>query len=433
MKYIKSFVCIILVAVLFSGCSFRLASSVNDLIFAISPYGDNADIKQAMDNYLGNGYSLKNPTSGEYITSYNFYDLDGDGVNEAIVFYETKDSLGIAKMAVLKQESDKKERWQVLTYVDGYGESAYRLDFSDIDNDGKTEIIVCWNSISNSTSHSLVLYDVDFENEAMLTQIGEPKTINNYTIGDFYSNGTNQLLLFEILSGAKNSAKAELYTVDGGYNLVSETRLDSRVLSYNNIVQEKTSAGLRVYADAISSSGDSTFTEVIYYSNMYSSIVSPFFSYNSGTTTGTSRSCLIGSMDINSDDFVEIPTDAAYDALPKDIYSIDWKAYRNTVLVHTAYSLFVKNDGYTVVIPDSYFDKIKVEYDKQERELVVNSDSDEFLFSIKPVLKAVYEEKTLDSYSVVCESNGYYYLAKTADNEKIKITLDDLKQFVKIC
>lgn len=432
MKYIKSLLCIILVAVLLSGCSFRLASSVNDLISAISPFGDNADIKQAMDTYLGNGYSLKNPTSGDYITSYNFYDLDGDCEDEAIAFYETKDSLGIAKMALLKKESDKK--WQVLTSVDGNGESAYRLDFSDIDNDSDTEVMVCWNSISNSTSHSFVIYEVDFGDEPQFSQIGDAKTVNNYAVGDYNGSGTNQLLLFEILSGTKNSAKAELYQVDGGYDLIGETKLDSRVLSYNNILQETTSSGVRVYADAIGSSGNTEFTEVLYYSDMYSSIVSPFYSYSSGTTTGTSRSCLINSMDINSDGTIEIPTDADYDAFPTDIYSIDWMAYRNTVLVHTAYSLFVKNDGYTVVIPDDYLKKIKVEYDKDERELSVCSSSDNRLsFSVKPVLKAVYDEKSFDSYSVVCEQNGYYYLAKTSDNENIKVSLDDLKQFIKIC
>lgn len=432
MKYIKSLLCIILVAVLLSGCSFRLASSVNDLISAISPFGDNADIKLAMDNYLGNGYSLKNPTSGDYITSYNFYDLDGDGENEAIAFYETEDSLGVAKMALLKKENEKK--WQVLASVDGNGESAYRLDFSDIDNDSNVEVIVCWNSISNSTSHSFVIYEVDLDDKPQFEKIGDAKTVNNYSIGDFIGNGTNQLLLFEILSGTKNSAKAELYRIDGGYSLIGETRLDSRVLSYNNISQEKTSSGIRVYADAISSSGNTEFTEVLYYSDMYSSIVSPFYSYSSGTTSGTSRSCLINSMDINSDGTPEIPTDADYDAFPTDIYSLDWKAYRNTVLVHTAYSLFVKNDGYTVVIPDKYLDKIKVEYNKEERELSVYSSVDnQFSFSVKPVLKAVYDEKSFDSYSVVCEENGYYYLAKTSDNENIKVSLDDLKQFIKIC
>ena len=279
-----------------------------------------------------------------------------------------------------------------------------------------------------------MIYEVDLGDKPQFEQIGDAKTVNNYSIGDFIGNGTNQLLLFEILSGTKNSAKAELYRIDGGYSLIGETKLDSRVLSYNNILQEKTSSGIRVYADAISSSGNTEFTEVLYYSDMYSSIVSPFYSYSSGTTSGTSRSCLINSMDIDSNGTPEIPTDADYDAFPTDIYSLDWKAYRNTVLVHTAYSLFVKNDGYTVVIPDKYLEKIKVEYDKEERELSVYSSVDnQFSFSVKPVLKAVYDEKSFDSYSVVCEENGYYYLAKTSDNENIKVSLDDLKQFIKIC
>lgn len=432
MKYIKSIICIILVVVLLSGCSFRLASSVNDLISAISPFGDNADIKQAMDEYLGNGYSLKNPTSGDYITSYNFYDLDGDGIDEAIAFYETKDSLGIAKMAMLKKENDNK--WKVLTSVDGNGESAYRLDFADVDNDSNTEVMVCWNSISNSTSHSFVIYEVSFGDSPQLSQLADAKTVNNYAVGDFDGSGTNQLLLLEILSGTKNSAKAELYSVDDGYYLIGETKLDSRVLTYDNIRLENTSDGVRVYADAIGASGNTEFTEILYYSDMYSSIVSPFYSYSSGTTSGTSRSCLIDSMDINSDDLIEIPTDADYDSFPTDIYSIDWKAYRNTVLVHTVYSLYVKNDGYTVIIPDEYLKKIKVEYDKEEREFFVYSSADKkAVFSVKPVLKAVYEEKNYDSYSVVCENNGYYYLAKTTDNDSIKISLDDLKQFIKIC
>ena len=47
-----------------------------------------------------------------------------------------------------------------------------------------------------------------------------------------------------------------------------------------------------------------------------------------------------------------------------------------------------KQDGYTVVIPDKYLDKIKVEYNKEERELSVYSSVDnQFSFSVKPVLK----------------------------------------------
>lgn len=431
MKYIKSFLCIFLVAVMFSGCSLRLASSVNDLISALSPFGENVNIKSAMDSYLAKGYSLKNPTSGDYITSYNFYDIDNDGVSEAIAFYETKDSLGVAKIALLKPSGDK---WEVLSTTDGLGESAYRLDFCDIDNDSKTEILVCWNSISNSTSHSLSVYNIDYDENYSFVQLGDAKTINNYYIGDFTGGGNNELLILQILSGTKNSAKAELYQLSNKYNLISETKLDSRVLSYNNLISETVNGNLRLYADAIGSSGDTKLTEILYYSQAYNSIISPFYSYSSGTTNGTSRSCLLNSMDINSDSNIEIPTDAYYDSFPTGIYSIDWKVYKNTVLIHTDYSLYVKNDNYTVIIPDDYLEKINVAYDKENRELSVSSKNDNLpVFMIRPVLKAVYDDNNFSDYTLICENNGYYFLAKTFDNKEININLDYLKEYTKIC
>ena len=70
MKYIKSLICILLVAVMFSGCSFKIASSVYDLISPVAPFGDNADIQSAMDTYVKNGYNLKTPTGGKYKSSY---------------------------------------------------------------------------------------------------------------------------------------------------------------------------------------------------------------------------------------------------------------------------------------------------------------------------------------------------------------------------
>lgn len=431
MKYIKIILCILLIVVMFSGCSLRLASSVNDLISAVAPFGENARVKNAMDSYLGKGYSLKNPTSGDYITSFNFYDVDNDTVNEAIAFYETKDALGTVKMALLKQNGNK---WEVLSTVDGLGESAYRLDFCDVDNDSQTEILVCWNSISNSTSHSLTVYNIDFDDEYNFKQLGDSKTINNYYIGDFTGSGNNELLILQISSGTKNSSKAELYRLGSTYNLIGETRLDSRVLSYNNLTGENVNGTMRLYADAIGSSGETKLTEILYYSNAYNSIISPFYSYSSGTTNGTSRSCLINSMDINSDSNIEIPTDAYYDEFPTGVYSIDWKVYKNTVLMHTDYSLYVRNDNYTVIIPDDYLEKINVTYDKDSRELVVSSKSDNSpVFEIKPVLKAVYEDGEFTDYTLINENNGYNYLAKSYDNSEINITLDNLKEYIKIC
>lgn len=433
MKYIKVLLCVVLIIAVFSGCSFRLASSVNDLISAVAPFGDNADVKSALDSFMTNGYSLKNPSSGEYITSYNFYDLDGDDKEEAVAFYEPNDNLGTIRMAVIKEYSGK---WEVVSDIAGYGDDAYRLDFADVNNDGKDEIIVCWNTISNSNSHSFVVYNLKFEDKKFeVKRINTDEIyLNNYVVVDFNQSGDNEILMFEINSGTKTSAKAELYSLtDNNLVLRGETKLDSRVISYRNINVENAEGDVRVYADAIGSNGDSIRTEVIYWSNMYGSIVSPFYSYSTGRTSGTSRGCLVNSCDINDDDRIEIPTDTSLKGLPKNIKPLNWKIYNKTVLTHTDYSLYVKDDNYNIIIPDKYFKNITASYNKETREMtVLNKKTKNVAFSIMPVLKAVYDEKNYKEYNIILDKSGYYYLAKSGNDEQIKFTVDDLKQYIKI-
>ena len=259
MKRIRPLVCFILICVLFTGCSFNLATSTNDLISAVSPFGENADIKKALDNFVGTGYVLKNPSVGDYITSYNFYDIDNDSEDEIIAFYQTKDTLNSVKMALMKKNEKK---WDVIAETEGVGTSAYRLDFCDINNDSKIDILVCWNSISNSTNHTFVAYEVNNKNSKYeFSIIGDSKVINNYIVVDFNNDSKNELLFFEINSGTKTTAKAELYYLSKNYyNLIGETKLDSRVISYTNIKQEYAENDLRIYADALGSSGDSKLT-----------------------------------------------------------------------------------------------------------------------------------------------------------------------------
>lgn len=167
---------------------------------------------------------------------------------------------------------------------------------------------------------------------------------------------------------------------------------------------------------------------------MYNSIVSPFYSYSTGRTSGTSRGCLVNSSDINDDDRIEIPTDASLKKLPKNIKSLNWKIYNKTILVHKAYSLYVIDDNYNIIIPDEYFKNISAVYNSDLREMtVINKQTKKSVFSIMPVLKAVYDEKTYQGYNIILDKSGYYYLAKAGNDKDIKISVDDLKQYIKIC
>lgn len=433
MKYIKSLICILLVAVMFSGCSFKIASSVYDLISPVAPFGDNADIQSAMDTYVKNGYNLKTPTGGKYKSSYSFYDIDGDKQKEAFAFYEPKDNLGTVNMAILKRADST---WSVVSNVVGEGKDVYSIDFNDITGNNKKEIFVCWDSISNSTNHLLSVYGFSQSNKSYsAVQIGNTLNVNNYSVAALRSDGTNNLLIFQINTGNRtSSAKAELYSVaKNKFKLIGETKLDSRINTFSNILVENVGNQKKVYADGIGSDGKSMTTEVIYWSDIYDTIISPFYSYSTGITEETTRKLLVPSMDVNNDKEIEIPS--VYKLkLPKQVAALNWMKYKNTTLVHSCYSLYAKNDNYTVVLDNDVFKKVTAEYNEKTNEMtVVNKNSGKKVFSVVPVLKAIYSSSNFSSYTVVMEKSGYYYLAKIGDDTDIKMNIDTIKSCIKYC
>lgn len=429
MKYVKAVICLILVSMMLTGCSFRMSSSIEDLIGPVSPFGDNADIQEALDSYAKNGFSLKTPSGGENISSYNFFDVDGDGKDEALAFYEPSDNLNTISLALIKKVNDK---WSVVDNIKGDGKDIYSISFSDVNADDKVELLVCWDVISNSSNHNLSVYRITGSDDKLeLKQIGDSVAINNYIVVDYNQNSTNELLLFE-LNGSYSSAKAELYSLRGNkFKLLGETKLDSHVSAYTNLQIENAENDIRIYADAISTDGSTMLTEIVYWSNAYDTIVSPFYNYSTGLTKGTRRGLKLECRDVNDDGLIEIPySHKTKSSMPKKVKAVDWKIYKNTTLVHSSYSLVVNDDNYMVVVPKDTIDKISVSYDNDARELVVKQ-SKKLVFSIRPVLKATYDENEYADYSVVLESSGYYYLAKVGNDSNIKLSIDDLSKLVK--
>lgn len=429
-KSAKIIALILVVAAVFSGCSLRISSSMDDLISPISPFGDNADIKKTMDEFAGNGYSLKIPRQGDYITAYSFFDLDGDKIEEAIVFYEPSDNLGTTNMALIKKIDDE---WKVVDKKKGIGNDVNSLGFEDVDGDGIYDVIVCWDTISNSTNHELAIYDYRKKSNK-LHCFYKGITVNNYIAVDMVGDSTPELLLFELNSGDYSTAKAELYSFKSKTaHLISETKLDAHISSYVKLRTEHVKGENRVYADAIGSNGSSMLTEIIRWSDGYNAIVSPYYSYNSGRTSDTTRSIMITSRDINGDKKIDVPIDnKSVSNLPKGVACLNWRTFDDGPMVHTCYSLLPKGDGYLVIVPDKYISKINVSYDAEQKLMTVTSKKDKKeVFSVRPVLKVKYSKDKYKGYDLMFEEKGYYFLAKTGNSGAIKVSLMDLKKQVR--
>ncbi len=430
MKKIKILLLVLCIVFLFSGCSsFRLATSIDDLISPISPSGDNAGVQNAVDEYCKGGYLIKIPSSGDYATSFVFYDLDGDEQDEAIAFYEPSSALGTVNMAVLNKNADGK--WSVVDNIQGNGTAVHRVDFSDVNNDGNAEIIVCWSLISKSTNFNLEVYRYEnTDGSYSLAAVDDPVTAGEFICADVNDDGANELLVFTVGTSSE-SARAALYSFKNNEKrLLGETKLDGTISSFSTITAGKTDEGTSVYADAVRSDGNSMVTELIYWSNYYDSIVSPFYSYSTGRTKETARSSMISSKDIDGDGVIEIPTDEDVSSLPEQITAQSWVKYESTVLKHKCYSYSCKRDGYSLIVDDKLFSKVNVEYDNDRRELTVLND-EQVCFGIVTVLKSAYNPSEYKDYEEIFSNSGFVYLAKTDENSDINITIDDLKNMIK--
>lgn len=431
MKKIKAFLVILSLSLLLTGCSnFRFAGSIDDLISPISPSGDNAQVKNAVDEFCKSGYRIKIPSAGDYRTSFIFYDLDGDSADEAIAFYEPLDSLGTVNMAVLKKTDDK---WEVIENTVGDGTDIKSVAFCDVNNDSSVEIIVCWSVISKSTNFNLEVYRQNISDDSYsLEQVDDSITAGEFICCDVNGNGADDLLVFTFDS-ASESPVAKLYSFEGNKKkLLGQTKLDSSIISFSSIKAGKTDEGVSIYADAIRSSGDSMVTEFIYWSNYYDSIVSPFYSYSTGKTSETTRKSLINCKDIDGDDVIEIPLDAHIAKLPEQLTAQNWMDYGNTVLRHKCYSISCKRDSYSVVIDDKYFSDISAEYDSKGRKLSVFLNSQR-CFDIVTVIESAYistDEKYKD-YTQIYSHSGFVYLARLDGKSPMNITSEDLKTMIK--
>ena len=436
MKIVKIIIPIICIAFLFSGCKgFTLESSIDDLISPVSPAGDDAGVQSAMDAYCKGGYSVKIPAAGEYMTSYIYYDYDGDGQKEAVAFYEPNDALGKIDMAVL--EKNKNGSWHVVANAQGEGSDVYSVDFCDVNGDGRFEFLVSWNVISNSTSHllSIYKYTTDENQKTSLRQISDSVQYSAYIPVDMIGDKTPELLVFTVDQLKSISASATLYSFkDDKKTTLGETRVDGHISSYKNLIVGKADGDTAVYADAVKSDGASMVTEVIYWSDYYNSIISPFYSYSTGLTTDTTRDAMVTSFDINDDGNIEIPTDADIKKMPAEVSAVDWCVYQSSVLIHSCYSLSVSHDKYQILIPDKYFDKISVSYDEDKRTMTVSSKKEKKeIFTVMPVLKSHYDSKSANykNYTPLVSDSGYVYLAKTGDASDIKISTETLKEMIK--
>ncbi|OBZ15125.1 hypothetical protein A8L34_13270 [Bacillus sp. FJAT-27264] len=100
------------------------------------------DTSQELIKLLPDKAQLVAPLQGQEGHDISFGDMDGDGIDEAVVVYEDNKEAGKPlKAALFKQQN---EEWKVVSEIQGFGYGLEYAGFLDLDHDGFNELALGW-------------------------------------------------------------------------------------------------------------------------------------------------------------------------------------------------------------------------------------------------------------------------------------------------
>ncbi|MBS4209301.1 hypothetical protein [Bacillus sp. FJAT-50079] len=401
----------ILSAFFLSGC-IRIQSNTSLMIPPELP-GKEAEITAAFSTYLPKNAELLTPVNNQINGPTLLVDLDGDGVDEAVLFYKTEDRTERLKGLILSY----KNGWKKLAEIDGIGTRLIDLQFADLSNDGKKEIIAGFAYSENSTEHGLLVYEI-FSNHTPTLLLDSAYT--GFLLDDFDHGGKDSLVLLKFDKGKQNTVFLYQYH-DQHLQIMNQLELDPYINGYEEIISgqiSQTKKGLMLDAGIGAHSATTFIIEV------KGTHLLELFTDNKDLTY---KASMVFSKDTNHDGILEF-------GMLEEPYMEEPLPYVETNYFTVYYQL---DDQLNVNKTANYF--INYEYNYQiEFPLdspaleIRSSENRKYIEVLHPKTKEVLFDvfvsdmqlQSQSDWKKLAESNNLVYLTKTIDYDKsIQFTL----------
>jgi len=134
-------------ALLLSSCS-HMEFNAENLMIPPTLTAEQNKIRDALFDALGtSNVKFKYPKSGKYRSAFVLYDMDGDGKDEAMVFYDPQLGDSNVRVNILNQTDTG---W-VSTYdIGGKGSNIESIDFCKMTSVDTEDIVIAWNQPGNN-------------------------------------------------------------------------------------------------------------------------------------------------------------------------------------------------------------------------------------------------------------------------------------------
>lgn len=387
---------LILSLLLLSACS-GVQLGVNELLAPPRLTAQQSAIYDAVELAVGtNAFKLKYPRRGDNLSACVLDDLDKDGRDEAIVFYElTVNGLTSSWMSILaEQDGVWKSRYQ----LPGEGGEIDFISFAPIEDASRNNIIVGWTIAGKD---NLVCKVYSYTDESAETRY--EGSYNEILVADVDGNGLSEMILC-----TKNLTKSAVMSLvkyrSGRIVRTSEVKMPTAMTDYAKLSYGRLTTGLNaVFADIYL--GSDEMTTCIATVDDQKSIIEALSHEELGIYESFDRATpTLTCADVNGDGLIDIPVSSLLPgysaALEREaVYLTEYMSVIAGELQCVQRSVVNFAAGYQLKIPETWRDTVTVrrQSDTGEWRFVLFDQSleksDIELLRIRVVSPSDYQDK----------------------------------------
>lgn len=399
------------------GCS--LGGSVETLMTPPKLSIEQEQIYNALKSVTGSNIRLKYPKSGDYLSAFIVSDIDSDGADEALVFYER----GTASA------EENPLRINVLDQIDGVWSSVYdrgaagadieEVIISPLGANERINIIISYGTVTGSGRITEVY---DYRSGTLERTLS--KSCSLMEVNDLDGDGTNELFIASAQTAGQAARAAAYHLDESGTYYESITALSEDFTECTQLLCGSTENGEpAIFIDGIV--GPSAIrTEILRLSeNRLTRTAQDNPLFDSVRPSG------YAAQDINGDGIVEIPGCSVFPGYEdlsetEQITMTSWYTFSDNRLIkkHTGY--YSINEGFFFLLPDRWKNKVTLKRDSVAEELVFCAYSGSLQGSTNELLRlcitadpVTVADRLDNGYLLLGAKGGTQYLAKNADSD----------------
>ena len=426
-------VLLFLLTVQLPACSFNM--NVDTMLSPPRLTAEQEQIYQELQTAAGQQISLKYPKSGEHLSAFTVADLNGDGSDEAIVFYEGSRTTAEENPLRFHLLAQQDGQWHAVREYAAGGAEIDRIDITRLGTSQRLYLILSYSMVDGADYQATVLY---YQDGALYSAL-PPVPYTKMALRDLDEDGTTELF---VANAAKQSDTAVALTYsfreDGSYD-TSYVELDAFTdiprLVYGKLPLDN-GAGQRpaIYMDCVTGA---TSVQTIVLTYRKDSLQEDrhlellYTDSGSGDPHKSERAGIYQTMDIDGDGEAEIPADTTFYGYVESspVQLTKWFVCRGGRLMQKYASYYAAQDGYVFLLPRRWERQVTAMQENGETVFYTfdpyRSNSDKTPLVLEPLLRLAVETDPVvadalqnDGYLLLRQQDGRYFLGKAEQGNR---------------